>query len=243
MIEFIKTIVYEPLYNVLIFILGSTNVDAGVAAVILTILVKIILYPMSKKASVAQLKMKEYEGELKEIKEKFKDKQTQALKVMEFYKDKKINPLSSIGTLLIQIPIIYSLYHIFLKSGLPNLNNELLYSFTKLPENISMNFLGLIDISQKSLILALLAAISGFLQMHFSVQGGVDPKKSNQSNLDISQMMAKQMKFTMPIVIFFVSWQISGVVALYWFTSNVVGIVQDYIIKKNYKQSLTLIKS
>lgn len=242
MIEFIKTIVYEPLYNVLIFILGSTNVDAGVAAVILTILVKIVLYPMSKKASVAQLKMREHEGELREIKEKFKDKQTQAIKVMEFYKDKKINPLSSIGTLLIQIPIIYSLYHIFLKSGLPNLNNELLYSFTKLPENISMNFLGLIDISQKSLILALLAAGSGFLQMHFSVQGVVDPKKPNQTNLDISQMMAKQMKFTMPIVIFFVSWQISGVVALYWFTSNVVGIVQDYIIKKNYKQSLTLIK-
>ncbi len=238
MIEFIKTIVYEPLYNALIFILSTTNVDAGVAAVLLTVLVKIVLYPMSKKASVAQLKMKEHEGELKQIKEKYKDKQTQALKVMEFYKEKKINPLSSIGTLLIQIPIIYSLYHIFLKSGLPSINNELLYTFMKVPENISMNFLGLVDISQKSIVLAFLAALSGFLQMHFSVQGSSSGTTTSQSNLDISQMMAKQMKYTMPIVIFFVSWQISGVVALYWFTSNVVGIIQDYIIKKNYKSNL-----
>lgn len=242
MIELIKTIIYEPLYNILIFILAHSGVDAGVAAVILTILVKIILYPMSKKASITQLKMKEHEGELREIKEKYKDKQTQALKVMEFYKENKINPLSSIGTILIQIPIIYSLYHIFFKSGLPIINKDLLYSFVKLPENISMNFLGIIDISEKSLLLAFLAAFSGFLQMHFNNQ--LSSHGSNtQSSLDISQMMAKQMKYTMPVVIFFVSWQISGVVALYWFTSNVVSIVQDYIIKKNYhKKQFSLIK-
>lgn len=236
MINFIKTIIYIPLYNFLIFLIAVTNIDAGLAAVILTVLVKIILYPSSKKATLAQLKMKEHERELQEIKEKYKDKETQALKTMEFYKKYQINPLSSIGTLLIQIPIIYSLYHIFLKSGLPTINTSLLYSFTKVPEVISMNFLGLFDVSNKSPVLAFLAAFSGFLQMHFSQQGV--SQKTSQNSGDLSQMMAKQMKFTLPIVIFIVSWQISGVVALYWFTSNVVSIIQDYYVKKHYKESL-----
>ncbi len=240
MINFIKTIIYIPLYNFLIFLIAITNIDAGLAAVILTILVKIILYPSAKKATLAQLKMKAHENELKEIKEKYKDKETQALKTMEFYKNHKINPLSSIGTLLIQIPIIYSLYHIFLKSGLPVINTSLLYSFTKVPEVISMNFLGLFDVSLKSPVLAFLAAFSGFLQMHFSQQGinKEAGKNSNQNGGDLSQMMAKQMKYTLPVVIFIVSWQISGVVALYWFTSNVVSIIQDYYVKKHYKASL-----
>lgn len=238
MINLIKTVIYEPLYNFLIFIISSTHIDAGLAAVILTILVKIVLFPMAKKASLAQLKMKEHEKELKDIKEKYKDRETQALKTMEFYKTHKINPLSSIGTLLIQIPIIYSLYHIFLKSGLPSVNTTLLYTFIKIPENISMNFLGLIDVSQKSILLAFLAAASGFVQMHFSTQNTSSNSNSSSGTPDLSQMMAKQMKFTLPVVIFLVSWQISGVVALYWFTSNVVSMIQDYIVKKQYKTSL-----
>lgn len=238
MINLIKTVIYEPLYNFLIFILSSTHVDAGLAAVILTILVKIVLYPLAKKASLAQLKMKEHEKELKDIKEKYKDRETQALKTMEFYKTHKINPLSSIGTLLIQIPIIYSLYHIFLKSGLPAVNTTMLYSFIQIPSNVSMNFLGLIDVSQKSALLALLAAVSGFVQMHYSAQN-TSSSNSSSSTPDLSQMMAKQMKYTLPVVIFFVSWQISGVVALYWFTSNVVSMIQDYIVKKQYKAGLS----
>ena len=72
MINLIKTVIYEPLYNFLIFIISSTHIDAGLAAVILTILVKIVLFPMAKKASLAQLKMKEHEKELKDIRKNTK---------------------------------------------------------------------------------------------------------------------------------------------------------------------------
>jgi membrane protein insertase Oxa1/YidC/SpoIIIJ len=83
-----------------------------------------------------------------------------------------------------------------------------------------------------------LAAASGFVQMHFSTQNTSSNSNSSSGTPDLSQMMAKQMKFTLPVVIFLVSWQISGVVALYWFTSNVVSMIQDYIVKKQYKTSL-----
>lgn len=245
MIAFFKTIVYTPLYNILVLILNIPWVDAGVATVVLTVLVKVVLYPLAKQATVAQIKMKEKEGELALIKTKYKDRQEQAVKTMEFYKINKINPLSSILTVIIQIPIIFSLYFIFLKAGLPNINADLLYSFVKIPTSVSMNFLGILDISQKSIILAILAAVSSFWQMHLASK----TTNQNQTSLatkpgseDFSKMMVKQMKYTMPIIVFFISWKISGVVALYWFVSNLVGIIQDAYVRKQTFQTLSIVK-
>ena len=238
MIAFFKTIVYTPLYNILVLILNISWIDAGLAAVILTVLVKVVLYPLAKKATVTQAKMKEKEGELTSIKEKYKDKQEQAVKVMEFYKTNNINPFSSILTIIIQIPIIFSLYYIFFKSGLPSIDSSLLYSFIKAPTSVSMNFLGFIDVSQKSIVLAFLAAASSFWQMHLassSQNKSASASPSSRAPLDkenFSQIMSKQMKYTMPLIVFFVSWKISAIVALYWFVSNLVSIAQDVYVRR-----------
>lgn len=232
MISFFKTIIYVPLYNIFISLLNVGWIDAGLATVILTALVKIILYPIARKTSIAQAKLREKGPELSKIREKYKDKQEQAVKTMEFYKTNDINPFSSIITILIQIPVIFSLYYIFFKSGLPNVDTNLLYSFVKAPETVSMHFLGFFDVSQKSIVLAFLAALSSFWQMKIN-----SPAQTNSS--DFSSMMANQMKYTMPIVVFFISWKISAIVALYWFVNNLFGIVQDVYIKRQLKH-LTL---
>lgn len=236
MIAFFKTIIYIPLYNLFILILNIGWVDAGVAAVALTLLVKFALYPLSKKATLTQIKMKEKEGELSAIKEKYKDRQEQAVKIMEFYKNNKINPFSGIFGLIIQIPIVFSLYYVFFKSGLPAIDQNLLYSFVQVPESVSMMFLGFLDVSQKSFVLALLAAVTTFLQMHFSTSGSSVPSKSTQNTEEFAKIMAKQMKYTMPVVVLFISWQISGVVALYWFVSNLFSVAQDAYIRKQFKK-------
>ena len=239
MIAFFKTIIYIPLYNILILILNVSWIDAGIAVVILTVLVKVILYPLAKGATVTQTRMKEKEGELALIKEKYKDKQEQAVKVMEFYKINKINPFSSILTILIQIPIIFSLYYIFYRSGLPHIDTAILYPFIKAPVSVSMNFLGFVDISQKSIVLALFAAASSFWQMHLaSPSSGKDKDKINNKE-DFGTMMNKQMKYTMPLIVFFISWRISAIVALYWFVSNMVGIAQDVYVRKQMKVSFS----
>lgn len=235
MISFLKTIIYEPLYNLLVLILNIPFVDAGIAVIVLTLLVKVLLYPLSKKATETQMVMKDKEKELKDIREKYKDKQEQALKTMEFYKQNKINPFSSILTILIQIPIIYALYHIFLKSGLPLIQTDIVYSFINVPSSVSMKFLGFFDISTKSILLAILAAVTTFIQLHLSSKSTA---KISSDPKDLSSMMMNQMKYTFPIVVFFISWSISGVVALYWFVSNVLGIVQDRIIRKQLDSSV-----
>jgi YidC/Oxa1 family membrane protein insertase len=209
-------------------------VDVGLAAIILTVLVKLLLYPLSKKATITQLKMKEKEGELLAIKEKYKNREEQALKVMEFYKTNNINPFSSIFTILFQIPIVFSLYYIFFRSGLPIIDTNLIYSFIKAPASVSMTLFGFIDMSQKSIILALLAAASTFGQMHLSSPNTLTNNQSGNTE-DFAKIMAKQMKYTMPIVVFLVSWKISAVVSLYWFVSNLIGIAQDFYIKRQLK--------
>lgn len=234
MIEFFKTIIYIPLYNLLVLFLNIDWIDAGVAAVVLTVLVKMVLYPLTKKSIVTQVRMKEKEKELADIKKKYKDRQEQAVKVMEFYKENNINPFSGILGILLQIPIIYSLFYIFSRSGLPTIDLNILYPFIKVPASVSMNFLGLVDISQKSLILAVFAALSTFWQMRLAAPAAADPNASmGRINAeDFSKMMAKQMKYTMPIIVFLVSWQTSGALALYWFVSNLVGLGQELYIKK-----------
>jgi len=235
MIAFFKTIIYTPLYNALILLLNVSWIDVGIATIVLTILVKLILYPISKKSTVTQTKMKEKEGELSLIKEKYKDKQEQVVKIMEFYKTNKINPFSSILTVIIQIPIIFSLYYIFFKSGLPVVDTELLYSFVKAPVDVSMSLLGIIDVSQKSIVLALLAAVTSYWQMHIasSSLSKEDTKQvSTSGKPDFAKMMTKQMKYTMPFIVFFISWKISAVVALYWFVNNLVSVAQDLYIRR-----------
>src|SRR3989344_6050587 len=167
---------FDPLYNSLIFLFQIFPwADAGIVVVILTILVRLFLFPLSRKAVVTQVKMAEIGPELNAIKEKYKDKaEEQARRTLALYKEKGVNPFSGILVIIIQIPIILALYQIFLH--LPEVNSNLLYSFVVAPEHICIVFLGLLDITAKSVTLALLAALSTFFQFQVSMQGQNKPK-------------------------------------------------------------------
>jgi YidC/Oxa1 family membrane protein insertase len=229
--------IFNPLYNGLISLMVIFPwMDAGIAVIIFTILVRLILFPLSKKAVVTQVRMKEIQPEVDRIRETMKnDREGQALKMMQLYKDKKVSPFSSFLVLLIQLPIIYSLYAIFIRSGLPVVNTSLLYSFVHVPV-INMHFLGLIDISQKSILLALIAAAAQFLQLHFSLASsmGSDPKSPN-AQADMAQNMTKNMKYIFPVIVFLISYKISAVVALYWTVSSLFTLGQELVVRRHLK--------
>jgi YidC/Oxa1 family membrane protein insertase len=232
-----NTFFYEPLYNGLIFLMDLLPwFDAGVIVILFTILIKFLLFPLSKKASLTQMAMKEIEPDLEKIRTTHKDNREEvARKTMELYRQKKVNPFSTILVVLIQLPIIFALYFVFLRSGLPILNEGLLYSFIPHPESIDMNFLGLFDITQKSVVLAFLAGISSFIQMRIAAPAMPAPKKDGSKATfrdELARSMSIQMRYIFPIIVFFISFTISGVVALYWFTSNVFTIFQELALKK-----------
>lgn len=233
------TLISYPLYNGLILLINTFPfLDAGVIVIIFTIIVKLILLPLSIKASRSQLEMKSHEKALNDIKEKHKDnKEEQAKQTMEYYKNKGVNPFASILILIIQLPIIIGLYRVFLKSGLPVINTALLYSFVSAPISVNMMFLHLINIADKSIVLAIIAGISTYFQI--SIASGSQPSGSaGGTQGDIAKAMATQMKYFFPIVVVFISYSISAALALYWITSNVFAIAQEFYIKKKYHKSV-----
>src|SRR3989344_3939456 len=121
-------VIYVPLYNGLVFLMDVVPwADAGVSVIIFTFLVKLVLFPISQKAVRTGLRMKALEGDLSAIKERHKnDREAHAKATMAFYKEKNINPFSSVFLALIQIPIILGLYFVFYSGGLPNIKTELL---------------------------------------------------------------------------------------------------------------------
>ncbi len=233
------TLLFQPLYNGFILLIDLLPwFDTGVLIIIFTILVKLAIFPLSKKAVSAQMELKAIEPSLALIREKYKDdKQEQAKKTMEVYKEKNINPFSSVIVILIQLPIIFALYYVFLKSGLPVVNKSLLYSFVQYPTSVNMNFLGLINITHRSVLLALLAGVSSFFQIRFSVP---PYKKEGESAAtfkdDLAKSMNTQMRYVFPVIVLFIAYSISGVVALYWTTSNLFTLGQEFVIRKKYKK-------
>jgi YidC/Oxa1 family membrane protein insertase len=229
-----NSVFYNPLYNGLVFLLHTLPwLDLGFAIIIFTIIVKLALFPFSQKSVKTQAKIKQIEPQIKEIKEKYKDKQEQAVKTMELYKQEQINPFSGFILILIQIPIIFALYFIFLRAGFPEINTEILYSFVGVPTQIKTTFLGLIDVSEKSLILALITGITQFFQAQLA-SPKTEPKKDNQGlAADFARSMSLQMKYVFPIIIFFIAYTISAAIALYLMTSNIFMIGQELYAKRS----------
>ncbi|KKW15524.1 MAG: Membrane protein insertase, YidC/Oxa1 family [Parcubacteria group bacterium GW2011_GWA2_50_10b] len=228
------TFFFDPLYNALMLLFKVLPwADAGIIVIILTILVRSAIFPLSRKAVLTQVKMAEIGPELEAIKEKYKDKaEEQARRTLALYKEKGVNPFSGILVIIIQIPIILALYQIFLH--FPEVNTELLYSFIKAPEHVNTVFLGLLDISAKSALIAFLAATTTYFQFQVSMQGQNKPK-GNSFGDNLAKSMQSQMKYFFPVLVFFISYKISGVIALYWLTTNLFSIAQELFVRRNIK--------
>ncbi|MBX4181404.1 YidC/Oxa1 family membrane protein insertase, partial [Candidatus Parcubacteria bacterium] len=120
--------------------------------------------------------------------------------------------------------------------GFPEVKETILYSFIHAPEHINTLFLGVIDISGKSLFLSLLAALATYFQLHVSSNSNKVPSPSASSfgdNLTIS--MQKQMKYFFPLLMFFISYKISGVIGLYFLTTNLFSALQELYVKRHLK--------
>lgn len=229
-----NVILYQPLFNALILIYAYLpGHDFGLSIIILTILIKFILYPLGVQAIRSQKAMAQLQPKLKEIQEKFKnDKEQQTRATMELYKTEKINPLSGCLPLLVQLPILLGLYRVFWR-GFGASQMHFLYSFVPNPDPINTTFLGLMDLSHASVILAVLTGIAQFIQSKM-----VTPKqKAAKGSSDMGQMMQKQMLYLLPVFTVFILWKMPAAIGLYWLTTTLFTIVQQYIILRKKHDS------
>ncbi|MBI2476341.1 MAG: YidC/Oxa1 family membrane protein insertase [Candidatus Taylorbacteria bacterium] len=233
--HFFNLVVYQPLYNGLIFLMSIMPwADAGISVVVFTFLVKLILFPLSQKATRTQLKMKALESDLALLKEKHKgDREAHAKATMAFYKEKKVNPFSTFFLVLIQIPIIFALYYIFYSGGLPEIKTDLLYPLVSAPK-VTMYFLGFVDITKGSLLLAILVSVSQYFQVRFSMPA-IKPKAPGVSMKDdFARNLNFQMRYFLPALVGVFAFNLPGAVSLYWITSNLFAIGQELYVRRSF---------
>jgi YidC/Oxa1 family membrane protein insertase len=227
--------VYEPLYNGLIFLASIVPMhDVGFAIIILTILVKMALFPLSRKAVLSQMEMKKLEGPIQALKEKHKDDKVKLSQAtMALYKEHGVNPVSGCLPAIIQIPFIIGLYMVFLKGVV--IDPAHLYSFIPHPETLNTLFLGLIELGEKKHVLfAILAGASQFAYALSSAKNTptpTGPAKNTQE--EFARAMQVQMKYVFPGMITIMAYQFSVAVALYWVVGNIVSIIQDVWVRRS----------
>ncbi len=242
------TLFYKPMYNALIYILDilpSHNV--AIAVIILTIVIKLILLPLSYKMFRTQIIQRKIQPLIAKIQEEYKgNRQMLGVKMMEVYKEHKLNPFSSILLMVIQIPIVFALYFVFANGGLPEIKMEDLYSFISHVNNIQPVLYG-IDFTKVNIGIGLLAAVSQYVQIRLSLRNMATPDINKPlSELKPEEMMQKQMGFMMkyfiPILIFVACLKVSAAVALYWIVSSLFMIVQEVYFRTKHKDELVLVK-
>lgn len=235
-VDAFNLILFNPLYNGLIFLVDIVPFgDVGLAVILLTIIVKLILFPLSMKAVRSQLVMRKLAPKLEEIKKKYKDdRQKQAQEMMGVYKEHNLNPISPILVILIQLPVIFALYWLFFRGGLPEVNMDIIYGFVSAPEMVNMQFLGLIDMAGRSMILAALAGITQYFQIKLSMPEIKERKNNASMKDDLARSFQLQMRYGMPVIVTIVAFIISSAVALYWLTSNLFTIGQELYVRRRF---------
>jgi len=241
---FFKTILYIPLYNLLIFFAWLVpGHSIGWAIIILTVLIRLALYPSSAKSVKIQKKIQEMQPELDKIKETHKDdKNAQAQATMQFYTQNKINPLSGCLPLLIQLPILYIMYYVF-KVGLDESRFDLLYSFVPHPEKINTLFLGM-DLSHPSIYLAVIAGILQFIQAKQVLNKNNSPKKAVTGASDnmgqFQNILTGQMTYFFPVMTVVIAMQLPSALAIYWIITTLFMILQQWWIYKSKNQDVSV---
>ncbi|HQU07737.1 MAG: hypothetical protein B7X04_02705 [Parcubacteria group bacterium 21-54-25] len=229
------TFFYNPIYNLLVFLVHlAPGGDVGLAVLIITIFIRLLLLPFSLSAARTQQVIGGLEPKLNEIKELHKnDKAAQAEKTMALYREAQINPFSSIITVVLQIPILLALYLVFRYEAFPNIDTHILYTFVTAPTVVSMKFLGLINIAGKSVILAALAGITQYIQATLALSRVKQPIKKNGATADFSRMMGTQMRFVFPFIITAIAYSTGGAIALYFVTTNTFGSFQELYVRRS----------
>ena len=188
----------------------------GIAIIIVTILMRILIFPLTLKQEKSMKKMKEIQPEVDKIREKYKDDpQTLNQKTMEIYKENNVNPMGGCLPILIQMPIFVALYYAFVGNTIPA-DATFLWFNLKQPDHFMK--LGTFTVN----LLPILNTLVTFIQQ--KIMMGVQPQDKNNP---MSSML-----YTMPLMMLFIFYNMPSGVTLYYVVSGVLSVIQQYFILK-----------
>lgn len=257
MIEIFNVALYEPLFNGLIYLQHILpGKDIGLAIIILTIIIKIILFFPSLSSIKSQKSLQVTQPKIEALREKYKDnKEELGRQLMRFYKENKVNPLSSCFPLLIQLPILIALYQVFF-GGLTQdpetgilVTDQLqhLYGYLKdiySTTPINTMFLGFVDMAKKGNIpLAILAGAAQFWQGRMMATRKSPIKAPGSKDENRTAALNRQMLYFMPLITVYFGYTFPAGLALYWVISTLFTIGQQYYFFRKKDSSSNQISS
>lgn len=238
--EIFHIALYKPLFNLLIWLYDVLpGADMGFAIIALTVVVKLILWPLTHASLKSQKNMQELQPKLEALKIEHKDdKEKLAKAMMELYAAEKVNPLSSCLPVLLQLPILFALYSV-LRAGLSADSLKDLYPFVANPGTINDMFIGLVNLAEPNLILAGLAGALQFVQtkMLLTKRPPKDLRKTEGVRDEaMLTSMNQSMTYFMPVITVVIGASLPGGLTLYWVAVNAVSILQQLLVFPKKKQ-------
>ena len=233
MLDLLIVVFYQPVFNLLVFLYNHVpGHDLGVAIILLTIIVKLIFLPLSKKSIQSQKSLQDLQPKIEEVKKQYgDDKEKMGRAMMDLYKEHKVNPFSSCLPLLVQLPFFIAIVEIF-RDGLGDKSLDLVYPFLRQPETINTMAFGFLNLSQPNIILAILTGIAQFFQTKMMM--GKKPEVQSKGAQDENMMasMNKQMVYFMPLLIVFIGATLPAAFTLYLLVFNITMAIQQFVILK-----------
>jgi YidC/Oxa1 family membrane protein insertase len=228
-----QQILYRPILNLLIYFYQTIAFhDLGVAIILVTLFIRLVLYPFFHTGVKQQMLMQRIQPHIKKIQEKHKDDRDQQAKaLMELYKEHGVNPFAGILLLLIQIPILLTFYWV-IRSGVGTAQITGLYSFISAPQHINTVFLGLINLANPNIILIFAAALAQYLQARLAIYRN----PTNNATPTQAEKIARQMTFVGPIITILVFYKFPAALSLYWLVSALFSVVQQYFVNRRLKE-------
>ncbi len=235
-----NTILIAPLVNALFFIYGVLpGHDFGISVILLTVFIRLMLWPLASKQLHSQKKMQAMQGDIAKVRAKAGgDKQKESAMLMELYKEKEVNPFSACLPTLLQLPILIGMFVVFQKAtGSINEVSSLLYEPVKnLPYITGIlsgqivfdaTLLGIVSMAKPSALLAVLSGITQFVQVKM-----ITPRRQKAGPKDSQAQMTAMMNYTFPALTVFIAWGLPAALPTYWITTNFVSIGQQWLIMR-----------
>lgn len=230
-------IFYQPILNLLVFLYNIIpGHDIGLAIIVMTVIIKLALLPLSKQAIRSQKSLQNLQPKINELKKKYaNNKEEQGRAMMQLYKQEKVNPFSSCLPLLIQLPFFWAVFRVF-SDGLSGKSLDLVYSFISRPEFINPVSLGLVNLSKPNVVLAVLAGAAQFWQAKMMIIKRPEVRGNGAKDEDMMAIMNKQMLYFMPILTVVIGVTFPGGLALYWLVTTLLTALQQlYLLKQKQK--------
>ena len=229
---------YRPLFNGLmaayVFLPGR---DLGVAIVVLTAVVRLVLHPLFDRQYHSQRVLSSLQPKVTEIREKIKNQQEQTKHIMALYQESGVHPASGCLPVLIQLPVLFALYRVLVNGLRPDALSDL-YRFLPHPGTIDPIAFGFLNLGTPNAVLAVAAGVFQYLQSRLILP----PRKARGKvkERDLSAMMNTQALYVMPVVTVVIALGLPAGLSLYWVATTILGILQQEFLKRRHGPPATL---